>query len=212
MIQSPLPFPVPFSWCLHASRKSRWLKRWILKSEAWCSSEVLSGFLVCCYGYGHSWLRVHDASTWNKFWRWATLPRPSSTLDALFPSTSKAGRDGRASKCASVVTLCYGNLTLKSSPSHCSIFMLIHLILTFTCEPKCERFFIRKCFRRLQWWTGQSGSRPGPEPPPWNVWNFHGRQTSVTAGAEDSVFSKDKWCDSVLSVVRGDSRLTLKVI
>lgn len=34
----------------------------------------------------------------------------------------------------------------------------------------------------------------------------------MTAGVEDSVFRKDKLCDSVLNVVHGDSRLTLKRI
>lgn len=52
----------------------------------------------------------------------------------------------------------------------------------------------------------------GQEPPGWNVWNLHGRRMSMTAGVEDSVFRKDKLCDCVLSVVHGDSRLTLKQI
>lgn len=53
-----------------------------------------------------------------------------------------------------------------------------------------------------------SRSGPSQEPPFWNVWNFHSRKMSLTAGVEDSVFRKDKRCDSVHKY----SRLTLKLI
>lgn len=56
-------------------------------------------------------------------------------------------------------------------------------------------------------------SRPGQDPPRWNVWNFHCRRTSTAAaGVVDSAFGTDNLRDLVWDVVHGDPRLTLKLI